>query len=156
VAPTAGHDLPGVLITLSPSYLKYARAEGKALHAKYAGVQNFGRRTEGGRIASSGARRALEQLLGIPAGDLRRHGLDCVSSRTPHADRVHVRPEHRGRVYFVVGPLDGPATFLIYGSIDSDVAKARPIDLSLDPPAHVWRVAELDPPPAPEQGVLIS
>lgn len=151
-------DRRGVLVTLEPEYLEYAAADGKALHAKHAGRQKFGTRTEASRIASSGAFRAVEQLHRIAPGDLRKHGLDCASTRNPSLDYVHIRPEHRGRVFFGCGPLEGvemmlagEATFLIYGSITEDRAKARPMDMTLDPPAHVWRVAELDDPPAPQQ-----
>jgi hypothetical protein len=30
--------------------------------------------------------------------------------------------------------------------------KTRPMDMTLNPPAHVWRVAELDPPPDCAEG----
>lgn len=151
-------DRSGVLVTLTREYADYAVADGKALHAKYGDNAEFGKRTEKGRIASSGARRAVEQQHGIAPGKLRGRGFDCVSTQNPNTDDVHIRPKHRGRIFNVAGPLDGVeamlaghAVFLIYGSIEEARAKARPIDQTLDPPAHVWHVWELDPPPAPRK-----
>lgn len=140
-------DQRGVLVTLDQPYVDHAEAEGRKLHAKHGDSAKFGKRTLTGRIASSGAKCAVEQLHGIAPGALRKGGLDCASTRNPNLDFVHVRPAHRGRLFFVVGPLDGEPTYLVLGSIDVAGAKTRPMDMTLDPPAHVWRVSELDPPP---------
>ena len=149
--PTAS-DVPGVLVTLAPEYRDYAIRDGRNLHRRFRGQQRFGHRTEGDRIASSGARRAVEQHLGADPGKLGAYGLDAISTRNLSPTRLHIRPEHSGRIYAVAGPIEGVeamlsdegATFLVLGSLDVDAVRDR--DPEGHPPAVIVELSELDPP----------
>lgn len=148
-------EVPGVLVTLETAYQEFAIRDGRRLHARYHGRQRFGQRSEGDRIASSGARRAVEQFHRLAPGELRAHGLDVVSTRNLRTRTVHIREDHAGRVFVVAGPLEGveqmldggDGTWLVFGWIDAGKARTRRPEG--DPPAHVWRLDELEPPTDP-------
>lgn len=142
----------GVLVTLEPARRTYARdIRGPQLNATYDEKGDVhGHLSPGTRVCAAEAEGAVEQLLEHRSGTLRSHGADTYYSPNMKARRVYVSPtRHRGRVYFVLGPLDDEATYLVVGSITVTKASTRPLDEKAREPAHVWRDTELDDPPPP-------